>query len=182
SISKATTEKIKDWVRAGGKIIALKGANRWLASKKMINLRFSNSQPDSLGRENYENLSNIRGAQITGGTIFEADLDPSHPIGYGYTDRTLPIFVNSNLFFEIPKNPFAFPLQLTDDPLMSGYVSEENLARIKKKAAVVVSRQGRGRIVSFSFNPNFRAFWYGTNKLFLNAIYFGGMVDGRASE
>ncbi|MEO1807354.1 MAG: M14 metallopeptidase family protein [Bacteroidota bacterium] len=182
SISKATTEKIKDWVRAGGKIIALKGANRWLASRKMINLRFSNSQPDSLGRENYANLSNIRGAQITGGTIFEADLDPSHPIGYGYTDRTLPIFVNSNLFFEIPKNPFAFPLQLTDDPLMSGYVSEENLARIKKKAAVVVSRQGRGRIVSFSFNPNFRAFWYGTNKLFLNAIYFGGMVDGRASE
>ncbi|MEL6132606.1 MAG: M14 family zinc carboxypeptidase [Bacteroidota bacterium] len=182
SISKSTSDKIQDWVRAGGKIIALKGANRWLASKNMIRLKFNNAKPDTLGRENYANLSNIRGAQVTGGTIFEADLDPSHPIGYGYTDRKLPIFVNSNLFFETPKNPFAYPLQLTSDPLMSGYVSEENLERIKNKAAVVVSRQGRGRIVSFSFNPNFRAFWYGTNKLFLNAIYFGGMVDGRASE
>jgi hypothetical protein len=26
-------------------------------------------------------------------------------------------------------------------------------------------------------DPNFRGFWYGTNKLFLNALFFGSVVE-----
>ena len=33
-----------------------------------------------------------------------------------------------------------------------------------------------GRIISLVDNPNFRAFWYGTNKLFLNSIFFGQLM------
>ena len=35
---------------------------------------------------------------------------------------------------------------------------------------------GRGRVVMFADNPNFRGAWYGTNKLFLNAIFFGNLI------
>jgi hypothetical protein len=28
----------------------------------------------------------------------------------------------------------------------------------------------------FSDDPNFRGTWYGTNKLFLNAIFYGGQL------
>jgi hypothetical protein len=41
-----------------------------------------------------------------------------------------------------------------------------------------VASQGRGRIVGFADNPNFRAFWFGTNKLFMNSIFFGQVIDG----
>ncbi len=183
SISKSKVEELKDWVRKGGNIIAFKGANSWLAAQGIINLKTSGTPADTLGRKNYEDLNEYRGAQVTGGAIFQADLDNSHPIGFGYEDRSVPVFVNSNSFYEADSNPYATPLKFTDRPLLSGYISEENLERIGNKAAVVVSASGRGRVISFSFNPNFRAFWYGTNKLFLNSIFFADHISsGSASR
>jgi len=41
---------------------------------------------------------------------------------------------------------------------------------------------GNGRIVSLVDNPNFRAFWYGTNKLMMNAIFFGRIVNSGAAQ
>ncbi|MCI4671353.1 MAG: zinc carboxypeptidase [Bacteroidia bacterium] len=181
SLSKKDVGKLKDWVRKGGKIIAFKRANEWLAKNKIIKVAFDKVEDDTTGREDYEDLSNIRGAQVTGGAIFEADLDISHPLGYGYTERSLPIFVNGTTYMKVPPNPYAYPLKYGDDPLLSGYISEENLQRMKGKAAVLVSRFGSGRVISFGFNPNFRAFWYGTNKLFMNAIFFGDQISSQAA-
>jgi hypothetical protein len=39
-----------------------------------------------------------------------------------------------------------------------------------------VQRLGSGRVIAFTDNTNFRAFWYGTNKLFMNAIYFSKLM------
>jgi hypothetical protein len=44
---------------------------------------------------------------------------------------------------------------------------------MKGTASIIARRQGRGHVVLFADNPNFRAFWYGTNGLFLNAVFFG---------
>ena len=56
---------------------------------------------------------------------------------------------------------------------MSGYISEEKLLKIKNSASIIAKRQGQGHIILFADNPAFRAFWYGTNGLLLNAIFFG---------
>ena len=48
---------------------------------------------------------------------------------------------------------------------------------IKPSASLLVSRMGRGRAVLFADNPNFRGAWYGTNKLFLNALFLGGEIN-----
>lgn len=181
-LNSSTVEKMKTWVRNGGNIVAMKSANNWLDSQEFIDLEFSRSKTETDGRDDYANLSRARGAQVTGGTIFETNIDITNPLGYGYRDRSLPVFVNSNTFFEVTENPYAYPVQFTSDPLMSGYVSERNYERIKDKAAVIVSQMGAGKVISMSFNPNFRAFWYGTNKLFLNAIYFGDLIDRRATK
>jgi len=65
---------------------------------------------------------------------------------------------------------------------MAGYISKQNLKAVGGSAAAVVTRLGRGRVISLSDNPNFRAFWYGTNKLFLNAIFFGHIIESGATE
>ena len=57
---------------------------------------------------------------------------------------------------------------------MSGYIDDANLEALKNTAAVRIGRKGRGRVIYFTDNTNFRAFWYGTNKLLMNAIFFGG--------
>jgi hypothetical protein len=64
----------------------------------------------------------------------------------------------------------------TGNPWICGYVHPESLARISSSAAVNVASVGQGRVILFAQNPNFRATWYGTNKLFLNALLFGGML------
>jgi hypothetical protein len=70
----------------------------------------------------------------------------------------------------------------TKKPLLSGYVSDQNLKKLSRSAAVVVNSQGSGRVIAFTDNPNFRAFWYGTNKLFMNAIFFGDMISGSSAR
>jgi hypothetical protein len=65
----------------------------------------------------------------------------------------------------------------TDDPHIDGFVSKENLEKfIKPSASLLVSPIGSGRVVLFADNPNFRGAWYGTNKLFLNALFLGSEI------
>jgi hypothetical protein len=35
---------------------------------------------------------------------------------------------------------------------------------------------GRGRIIGFTENLAFRAFWFGTNKIIANAIFYGPLI------
>ena len=65
----------------------------------------------------------------------------------------------------------------SDEPLLSGYVSAGNLEKLRRTPAVTANRLGRGLVVRMVDNPNFRGFWYGTNKLMLNALFFGGVVQ-----
>ena len=44
---------------------------------------------------------------------------------------------------------------------------------IKNSVPFKVQRKGKGRVIVFTDNTNFRAFWYGTNKLLMNAVFFG---------
>jgi hypothetical protein len=74
------------------------------------------------------------------------------------------------------KDSYNNPITYTNAPLLSGYISEENLELIKGSVPFKVKRLGRGRIIVFTDNTNFRAFWYGTNKLLMNAIFFGQMM------
>jgi hypothetical protein len=47
---------------------------------------------------------------------------------------------------------------------------------LSESVSLVVSKIGRGIAVMFSDNPNFRGAWYGTNRLFLNAIFLGDRI------
>jgi hypothetical protein len=182
-ISDRATEKIKRWTQNGGTLITTKYANNWAEQNGLANIDYLNDENESeeeqpVTPKPYADMSNDRGAQYIGGTIFDTRLDLTHPLGYGYNDEDLTVFRNSTLFIKKAENPYATPLYYTEDPLASGYVSDENLEDLSGTAAVVVSDVGSGRVISMTDNPNFRAFWFGTNKLFMNAIFFGQTLDG----
>ena len=170
-------QKIRDWVSAGGVLVASKGALSWLSNQSMLNLSFKSAPKDTaLNDLSYADLSNVRGSQVIGGAICEAKLDLTHPLAYGYTRSVIPVFRNSTRFLEASDSPYTMPLQYTEDPLLSGYISAENQQALANSAAIHVGRVGRGRVIGLVDNPNFRAFWWGTNKLFLNAIFFGQII------
>ena len=65
----------------------------------------------------------------------------------------------------------------TAQPLIGGYLHRTQLPRIANSAAILFAPEGQGRTILFADNPNFRGIWYGTNKLFLNALFFGNMIS-----
>jgi hypothetical protein len=181
-ISDQKRDELKKWIENGGDIIAFKGGARWLANQKLAFLEFRQDSRDTLVQKNYEDLERDRGAQEIGGAIFVARLDLSHPLCYGYPDDELFIFKNGKYFFEKPKNPYNLPVNFENDPLVSGYVSRENYENIRNTAAIAVSAIGQGRTICFSDNPVFRNFWLGTDRLFLNAVFLGDLIEAGSAR
>lgn len=176
-------EALKEWVQAGGVLVATKGAVRWVTEKGLGYVALKkNEEAKPEGRRPYGKLSEDRGADVIGGAIFEAELDLTHPLAFGYRRERLPVFRNHDLFFERAENPYAAPLVYTAQPLLSGYISDRNLQRLSGTPAAVVTGTGSGKVICLADNPNFRAYWYGTNKLFANALFFGHTISNRARE
>ena len=173
NLGKGAEDKLMTWVKNGGILIGYKNTARWLARSKFINLEFDNVKTDTIKDISFENKSLRSGAQVIGGAIFEANVDRSHPINFGYKNSKLALFRNSTLFIKADKRSYNNPIQYTSNPLLSGYISKENAKVIKNTVPFKVQRMGRGRVIVFTDNTNFRAFWYGTNKLLMNAIFFG---------
>jgi hypothetical protein len=175
SLDKKAADKIKEWIKNGGTAIGYLNAAEWFQKNELMQLKF---KKDTLVAKNisFDQKSDFLGAQVTGGAIFEAKLDRSHPINYGYKNATLPLFRDTNIFIEPDKDSYNNPIQYTSEPLLSGYISKENLKLIRNSVPFQVQRVGKGRIVVFTDNTNFRGFWYGTNKLLMNAIFFGKIM------
>jgi hypothetical protein len=175
ALDKKAAEKIMSWVKEGGTLIGFMNAAEWFAKNELIKLKF---KKDTLVAKNisFGQKRDYLGAQVTGGAIFEAKVDRSHPINFGYKNDKLPLFRDSNIYIEPDKESYNNPIKYTDNPLLSGYISKENLKLLKNSVPFQVQRLGNGRVIIFTDNTNFRAFWYGTNKLMMNAIFFGGIM------
>ena len=170
-----TAEKLKEWIDAGGTLIGYRNVAKWLNDQEIVSLNF---KQDTLQAKNvsFGDKSRFKGAQETGGAIFNTQLDRSHPINFGYKNSNLALFRNSNIFLEADKDSYNNPIRYTGSPLMSGYISEENLNLLRNSVPFQVKKLGKGRVMIFTDNTNFRAFWYGTNKLLMNAIFFDQMM------
>ncbi|MEM9297618.1 MAG: M14 family zinc carboxypeptidase [Bacteroidota bacterium] len=177
-ITERGKQKLKNWVRNGGTVVASKNALNYLTSNGMGKFKFIKAAPkDSARSRPYSEISEYFGAQEIGGAIFSTKVDLTNPLLYGYHRSEVPVFRNSELFMEKSDRPFANPMVYTASPLLSGYISNSILEKLKNSSAVGISTMGQGRIVGFTDNLNFRAFWYGTNKIFMNAVFFGNMLS-----
>jgi len=180
-------DKLKTWVQAGGVLVLTEEAVSWAAQNGISDVKFKRAKApvDSTQQLTYTDREQIDGAQQVFGAIFGADADLAHPLAYGYNQKTISLFKANKVFMEKSKNPYATPFYYGNKPLQSGWVSRENLDAIKNSAAVIVNTVGNGRVINIADNPNFRAFWLGGSKLFMNAIFFGRIIDaasGRTEE
>ena len=170
-LSESSTKKLKTWARNGGTIIGFRNTVRWLKNKEFIKLDFKKTSVPAKNIS-FEERGDFRGAQQIGGAIFEAKLDRSHPINFGYKNDKIALFRNTTLFIKADSTSYNNPIQYTESPLLSGYISKPNLDALSETVPVQIKRLGSGKVVAFTDNTNFRAFWYGTNKLLMNAIFF----------
>jgi hypothetical protein len=174
--SKETMEQLKAWHEAGGKIVAVGEAWRTVNRIGIANIELKDAERPSgeqriAGAPVYlpyvDRPMSRRGGTRILGTILECRLDRTSPIAYGITSNTIPSFRESGNFFKSP-TPFSSPVSYLDKPLMSGYIGTHALSQVANTPAVLTYQ----RLVYFVDEPAYRAYWFGTTRMFLNAIFF----------
>jgi hypothetical protein len=180
-VPKKTIHKIESWLNSGGILIGQKSAANWFSDKKWLKAGFKSSNEIALAFETtgmtYQDQEALKAKRRIAGAVFETQLDLSHPLAFGYTSKTLPMFRNSALVMRQPDKPFVTVANYVKSPLMAGYSSEELQQLIGGSAAIVSHNFGKGKVIGFATNVNFRGVWYGTSRLMSNAIFMAGFIN-----
>ena len=192
SISAKAIANLKRWIQNGGVLICSGTALQWAQAKGLANIEWKKEKEKKEEKEKntdvisirrpYEKLAADKGAQLIGGAIFQVEADLSHPLFYGFRQNKIPVFRRGTYAMMPAKNQYATPAVYSKQPLLSGYCSQKNIARIGNSAAITVSRMGKGRGIAFTDNLVFRGYFLGTNKVFANALFWGNMIDAGATE
>jgi hypothetical protein len=173
--------KIKDWVSKGNTLITIGTASKWAIDKKLVKEKLTEQEKDSTAiveRKPYVDAPENIGKESVGGAIFKVDLDVTHPLAFGYRDTSIPVYKNNSVWLAPSKNAYATVGKYAKNPHIDGFITSKNMEEnLKPSASLIVSEVGSGRVVLFADNPNFRGSWYGTNRLFLNALFLGDKIE-----
>ncbi len=174
-------QKISDWVEEGNTLITIGTASKWVIEQQLVKEQLTTVAKDSLAPVNrlpYVDSSENIGKMSVGGIIVSVDLDRTHPLAFGYRNTSIPVYKNNEVWLGPSKNAYSTVAKYSRNPHIDGFITKDNLENyLIPSASLLVSCLGKGRVVLFADNPNFRGSWYGTNRLFLNAIFLGQHID-----
>ncbi|MEE9126173.1 MAG: M14 family metallopeptidase, partial [Planctomycetota bacterium] len=111
----------------------------------------------------------------TPGAILRTRLDPEHWLAFGYDGGTNVVTSSSRIYtpVKLDKGTNVVVYEKRDKLLLSGFSWAASLDQLAEKAYLVHQPHGRGHVVAFAEDPNFRAFADGLNLLFMNAVLLG---------
>ena len=181
-LDKNSVDKIKAWVQNGNTLITIKSGADWAIKNGFTKFKLAVDSSTTKGRLDYDKASDMEGAKALGGSIFSIDLDTTHPIGYGFSKRKVSVYKNNSTFFQNSTSAYNTIAQYTNTPLVGGYLHPNSLKMIKNSPSILVGAEGSGRVILFADEPNFRGTWYGTNKLFLNALFLGSIMAAPGAD
>lgn len=182
TVDSAGRAALTDWVGRGNTLIATEQASEWTIGARLSSavIKRPPTRRDSAVVLSYDQEQAYRGARAMPGAIVEARLDLTHPLVFGLRSETMPVFKSTGIVFDVPRSPFALPARLAERPLLSGYAHLETIRHISGGGVIVVSSVRDGRSIVMADNPVFRGFWRGTERLLVNAVFFGPTI--RASS
>jgi len=169
---------LKNWVRQGGKLIALENAVSQMAMGDWgikIKKAIENTENKTVGyqdikrydeRERQSIINNIPGA------IYKLGIDDSHPLAFGYPDYYFSLKMNSNVI-EFLKEGWNVGT-IKQENQVAGFVGSNVKSQIKDGTTIAVQEYGSGSIVYFVDDPIFRSFWENGKLLFSNAVFLVG--------
>jgi hypothetical protein len=107
------------------------------------------------------------------GAIMRIDLDPEHWLSFGAGDKVPAILFSSDVFMS--KDPVQTPARFSDAAhlRLSGLLWPEAKTRWATTAYATRESRGKGQVILFAGEPNFRATYFGTERLLLNALFLG---------
>ena len=174
----AAAQQIANWVKAGGTLITIGSGYQTANKAKLTKIETIDlSQPDSATYVPYDKRSDRFAEFQIPGTDLQVSLDTTHPLCWGYTESVMPILKNSNLVFKMPKEANLAPVCYDKkQPLLSGFIRPEHLKALTGMPEVICQSAGKGQVICFADDPNFRSVWYAGTRLFMNAVLFGNLI------
>ncbi|MFH1068003.1 MAG: M14 family zinc carboxypeptidase [Candidatus Glassbacteria bacterium] len=200
-MGKPAVERITDWVRRGGTLIALQGATRWLVDPEVklleadIQYRLDEKEQPKKEEKKEEKTNRVPGTQIKSfaeffqaiqaekrdpqslpGGLARIRLDLDHWLSSGYDSTAVAFAFGSQVYSPLKRDQgrnVAY-FEAADRLIVSGHTwrgpGREQLAF---KPYLMYRSLGRGHVVAFTEDPNFRAFCDGVSRLFINAVLLG---------
>jgi hypothetical protein len=172
---KATSDKLKEFVRSGGKIVAIENAVSVLAGADWgIKAREDKSE-DKTEYANVKKYGDRTTQYLTNslpGAIFKMELDNTHPLGFGYPDFYFTIKQDAGVF-DFMKDGWNVGI-IKKDAYVAGFAGAKLKPKLKDGVIFGVQDMGSGTVVYFAENPLFRSFWENGKLLFSNAVFLVG--------
>lgn len=162
------------WVRNGGVLITLDAATGWLAQESTrlarIRIRRDSTRADSAG-----------GAALPAGlpgVLARATIDTLSPLLAGVHESEIPVYANSERILTVPKDLAAgeavIRFAVKERVRLAGYFWPEMPERVALSPWLWTERVGRGRVIAFAHDANFRDLFRGLLPIFGNAVLLGG--------
>ncbi|GAB3957446.1 M14 family metallopeptidase [Spirosoma harenae] len=175
-----TLASIKEWIRAGGKLIAMERASAFLAGKEGFELKEKEEKPTDKAKKAgaadsiklYVNRERSAISDEIPGSIYRVNLDTSHPLGFGLTGGYYSLVQNA-FNFDFLKDGWNVGYLKTDN-YVAGFSGRNAKEKLKNTLLMGVQNMGRGSVVYLADNPLFRGFWYNGKLLFSNAVFMVG--------
>lgn len=106
----------------------------------------------------------------TPGALLRVKIDPEHFLGFGYSGD-IGATISSNYAFTISKNGKNVAAYPDEASLrLAGFMWPEARRAIAKTLYLWQERLGRGQVILFADDPNFRTTQFSTMRLFVNAV------------
>lgn len=184
SLGDGNKSMVARWVKDGGVLVTINRASAW-AEQLCYEAKPEDcpveepapGQDKPAEARAYSDFADDKARQVIGGAIVSSMLDLSHPLAFGFTRSELPLFRRGTTLLKPSDNPYSTPVRYTKDPLLAGFVGDERLDAFRGQPAVIAEKKGAGAVVRFANTPVFRGFWRGTERLYINALYFGQVID-----
>ena len=127
--------------------------------------------------EEYESAitPDSEGPDFQDGVIARANVDPDHWLGAGVAETINVVYGGTDIYtpIKLDAGVNVARYQSADSLLASGYMWEENRKQLAFKPFAAVQNSGEGFVISFTADPNLRAYQTGLNVIFMNAIFRG---------
>lgn len=171
---KAQAENFVNWVRGGGKVIALESAVSQLSSQSWVKLKPIKQDTTIKVKENplkvYADRERESLKEYTAGAIYKVDFDATHPLMFGnkeyYTLR------QNGTLYQYFKDGTGWNVgYIKENALMSGFVGQNLSEQIKNGLIFGTESVGAGTIVYLVDNVLFRNFWDAGKLVMANAVF-----------
>lgn len=175
---------LKRWTEQGGVLWGHKDGAAWLAKAGLLKAGvWQDEEMRSLISSDdlaYKDKEMLAGKQRIAGAIYQADLDLSHPLTFGFTSPNLAVFKNSTVLLQPSRQPFVNVALYSAQPQLAGYTAAEYVPRISHSAVLLAHNLGQGRVIAMTDNPVFRGYFYGSSRVLINALYLGTTFSSAA--